>query len=237
MIIDIGNSKIKLATFEGFSLIKEFFFEVIEDMVSVVRQLKFDQIIVSSVKWSHEELKTFFPFTFLFLTYRTPLPIQNAYTTPETLGMDRIAAVVGALGFRKKGPLLTIDLGTCITYDFLNKKGAYVGGAISPGIKMRFEAMHNQTAKLPSTGLTGEQVELVGDSTATCLKSGVYYGTKYEIEGIVAHYKNQYGELNVFICGGDANFFESLTKDYIFVIPNLILHGLNRILIYNVNKK
>ena len=97
--------------------------------------------------------------------------------------------------------------------------------------------MHDQTARLPLTKLTGEMVDVTGSNTVTCLKSGVYYGVKYEVEGAIAQYKNHHGELKVFICGGDANFFESLTKDYIFVIPNLILHGLNRILRYNVNKK
>lgn len=237
LVVDIGNSKIKLAAFEGTALIQEITCGGLEALFPAVQNIPFDEVIVSSVKWGLEEIKSYFPYPFIYLSDKTPLPIKNLYASPQSLGVDRIAAVVGALGLVGNGPLLAIDLGTCITYDFLNGKKEYLGGAISPGIKMRFEAMHKFTARLPLTGWAGESVELVGNNTHSSLQSGVYYGVKHEIEGVIADYKRQYNELKVFICGGDANFFESLTKDHIFVIPNLILHGLNRILTYNVNKK
>ena len=237
MVIDIGNSRIKAATFEDFSLTNEFTCKSLEELVTVIGQLLFDEVIISSVKMELDEIRATFPFPFTYFTTHTPLPVRNLYSSSNTLGVDRIAAVVGALSFMENGPCLTIDMGTCITYDFMNGKNEYLGGAISPGINMRFRAMHDQTARLPLTKLTGEMVDVTGSNTVTCLKSGVYYGVRYEVEGAIAQYKNHHGELKVFICGGDANFFESLTKDYIFVIPNLILHGLNRILRYNVNKK
>lgn len=236
-IIDIGNTRIKAASFNGPALVKEFSFDTLEDLSKVIEQIEFDYVIVSSVKWNLEDLNAYFSFPFTFLTSKTPLPIQNSYASPETLGMDRIAAVIGGLSYCKEGPILAIDLGTCITYDFLNGFNTYLGGAISPGIEMRFKSMNAQTARLPLTDWRGTNVDLIGNSTLSCLHSGVHYGVKYELAGIIAHYKKQHKDLKVFICGGDANFFESLTKDYIFVIPNLILHGLNRILTYNVNKK
>jgi type III pantothenate kinase len=236
LIIDIGNTRLKAATFKGPALVKEFSFDSLEELVPAMSTMVFDHVILSSVKWTREELNEFFPFPYTFLTHQTPLPIHNLYGSPETLGMDRIAAVMGALNFAKEGPVLAIDFGTCITYDFLDAKNNYLGGAISPGIGMRFVAMHANTARLPLTHLNGGLVELTGNNTHSCLQSGVQYGVKFELEGIIARYKKQHKHLRVFICGGDAKFFESLTKDYIFVIPNLILHGLNRILTYNVNK-
>lgn len=237
LIIDIGNTRLKAAIFNGPALVKDYAFDSLENLIQAVTTLNFDHVILSSVKWTQEELDVSLPFPYTFLTHKTPLPIQNLYGSPETLGMDRIAAVMGALSYAKEGPVLAIDLGTCITYDFLDEKNNYLGGAISPGIGMRFGAMHDNTARLPLTQLNDEMVELTGNNTKSCLQSGVMYGVKFEIEGIIAHYKKQHKHLRVFICGGDAKFFESLTKDYIFVIPNLILHGLNRILTYNVNKK
>lgn len=237
LIIDIGNSRLKAAIFKGPALVNDYAFDSLEDLVQAMPTMNFDHVILSSVKWTQEELNGFFPFPYTFLTHQTPLPIQNLYGSPETLGMDRIAAVMGALSYAKEGPVLAIDLGTCITYDFLDAKNNYLGGAISPGIGMRFGAMHANTARLPLVHLNGGLVELTGNNTQFCLQSGVQYGVKFELEGIIAQYKKQHKHLRVFICGGDAKFFESLTKDYIFVIPNLILHGLNRILTYNVNKK
>jgi type III pantothenate kinase len=171
----------------------------------------------------------------VFFNHRTPVPVDNHYGTPDTLGLDRLAAVIGGMDWAK-GPLLAIDLGTCITYDFLNEEGAYKGGAISPGLQMRAKAMATQTANLPLVEINPE-VGFVGNSTVTCLQSCVYYGVMAEISGIIENYSQNHDDLKVFICGGDAKYFERLTKDHIFVIPNLVLHGLNRILTYNVDKK
>jgi type III pantothenate kinase len=132
--------------------------------------------------------------------------------------------------------LLAIDLGTCITYDFLNGKGAYMGGAISPGLQMRAKAMAAHTANLPLVEISPD-VNLLGDSTVSCMQSGIYHGVMAEMSGIIQKYSQNHDDLKVFICGGDAKYFERLSKDHIFVIPNLVLHGLNRILTYNVDKK
>jgi type III pantothenate kinase len=198
--------------------------------------LEFSHTIVSSVKWDKHELESIIPFPFLFFDHGIRLPIHNKYSTPHTLGLDRLAAVMGARAWGNHGPALAIDLGTCITYDVINAADEYLGGAISPGVSMRFEAMHRQTARLPLATLTKFPPPFIGEDTVSCLQSGVFFGVREELKGMIKAYAHIYPDLKVFICGGDAEYFESLTKDHIFVIPNLVLYGLERILTYNVDK-
>ncbi|MDO9552744.1 type III pantothenate kinase [Rhodonellum sp.] len=236
LIIDIGNTRMKAAIFEGEILVMEKAFHDISELREFSKSVEFDHCIISSV--ISVDLEAALGFPFLLLTKDTELPIENHYATPETLGVDRKAAAVGGRVMLEKGPVLVIDLGSCITYEFLNEKNQYLGGAISPGLNMRFKAMHTQTAKLPLVGLEDSQsIRLIGDSTEMGLRSGVYFGVQFEMEGFMQAYRSQHQDLKVIICGGDSKFFESLTKDHIFVIPNLVLYGLNRILTYNVNKK
>jgi type III pantothenate kinase len=235
-VVDIGNTRIKTAQFEGQRLIAEVHFENFDTFLGFSRTLSFDHALISSVTYTEEALQDLLDFPFLFLSKSTLLPIKNLYTTPETLGVDRKAAAVGARCVIEKGPLLAIDLGSCITYEYLDEEDRYLGGAISPGLRMRFRAMHQQTAKLPLLELQlNEKLELIGNSTEKGMKSGVYYGILHEMQGFIEAYQARYPGLRVIICGGDSKFFESLTKDHIFVIPNLVLYGLNRILTYNVN--
>ena len=213
-------------------------FESLADLKSYISQQKFDACLISSVKYAEEDLKEALGFDFLYFTRETAIPISNKYGTPDTLGVDRKAAAVGARAKFSEGNLLAIDLGSCITYDFLNAADEYLGGAISPGLAMRFKAMHQQTARLPLEVLNEQEMpQLLENSTRSGLRSGVYHGILFEMEGFIAAYKQQHQDLKVIICGGDSKFFETLTKDYIFVIPNLVLFGLNRILTYNVHKK
>ncbi len=235
-VIDIGNTRFKTALFEDGKVQSENNFEDFELFLAFTKTLQFEQALVSSVTYSKEQLEDLLVFSFLFLDKKTSLPITNKYATPETLGVDRKAAVIGARAMLPHGPLLAIDLGSCITYDLLDSEDNYMGGAISPGLQMRFRAMHQQTARLPLVEMEGGLVpEFIGDSTVNCLRSGVYFGILHEIDGFVQTYQKQYDDLKVIICGGDSKIFESLTKDHIFVIPNLILYGLDRILSYNVN--
>lgn len=224
--------------FDEFELLEEDSTENMGNLLQTVAGWSFEHVIVGSVRWSKEELLQLLPFEFLYLENGVDLPVKNGYETPHTLGLDRLAAAVGAYGIAGSGPVLSIDLGTCITFDFIDAEHVYRGGAISPGLQMRFQAMHAQTARLPKVDFTEKEAipELVGKNTLLGMKSGVYYGIKHEILGVISQYLSEHTGLKVFICGGDAKFFESLTKGHIFVIPNLVLHGLNRILIYNVNK-
>ncbi len=197
--------------------------------------LSFERAMISSVKWDQEELEEGLNFPFTWFNHDLKLPITNVYKSPSTLGLDRIAAAVGLAFFNPGGESLGIDMGTCITYEFLDGETIYRGGGISPGVSMRFKAMHSFTSRLPLVGLASEPPVLVGATTEECMQSGVFFGVMGEIHYTVERYRKDYPDLKVYICGGDAPYFESLTKDYIFVIPNLVLYGLNRILTYNVS--
>jgi type III pantothenate kinase len=235
-VIDIGNTRLKTALFEEGKVLLEKDFEDFGTFLEAAGTFEFQHAIVSSVTYSKEQLEELLGFSFLFLDKNTVLPMKNKYATPETLGVDRKAAVIGGRSKIKSGPILAVDLGSCITYDFLDEKDNYLGGAISPGLRMRFRSMHQQTARLPLVELeSGAIPDFVGNSTVSCLRSGVYFGILNEINGFIQKYQEQYHDLKVIICGGDSKIFESLTKDHIFVIPNLILYGLDRILSYNVN--
>jgi len=235
-VVDIGNTRIKTAVFEGDKMLGEEIFETFEQFSDYSKTLIFDHAIISSVTYTDQQLEEMLDFSFIFLDRETPVPIENLYATPETLGVDRKAAAIGARCIIEKAPLLAIDLGSCITYELLDAEDRYYGGAISPGVRMRFRAMHRQTARLPLVELlAGERPDLIGNSTVNGMKSGVYYGILHEIKGFIQAYQEKYPGLRVIICGGDSKIFESLTKDHIFVIPNLVLYGLNRILTYNVN--
>jgi len=131
-------------------------------------------------------------------------------------------------------PCLVIDAGTCITYDFVDANRNYQGGGISPGLNMRFRAVHTFTAKLPLvTPIKGAR--LIGDTTESSIQSGVVNGLLAEMEGIIRLYTEEFPGLRVILCGGDAGFFENQLKASIFASPELVLLGLNSILIHNVN--
>jgi type III pantothenate kinase len=163
-----------------------------------------------------------------------PMPIQIRYATPETLGVDRIAAACGAIALFPGKNCLAIDAGTCITYDFIDHAGNYWGGGISPGIEMRLKAMHTFTTRLPLVKVN-QQASLIGNSTESCLQSGALFGVLGEIEGIIQKYDQNYQELKVIICGGDISLFENQLKPTIFAAPDLVLMGLNRILLQNAS--
>jgi type III pantothenate kinase len=236
LIVDIGNTRIKTARFEGEALVDENWFVALDEVIAYSNLHPFKNAIVSSVALHEEDLREKLKFPFLYLSKETPVPIKNLYATPNTLGVDRKAAVIGARTKFEDGPIMAIDMGSCITYDLLDEDNRFFGGAISPGISMRFKSMHSLTARLPLASLEqGKAPEIIGNDTIRGLQSGVYNGILFELKGYIKNYQRQYGDLRVIICGGDSIFFESLTKDSIFVIPNLVLFGLNRILRYNVN--
>ncbi len=177
------------------------------------------------------ELAPLFPLIILGPT--TPLPITNKYSTEDTLGYDRIAAAVQAWQLFPNTPVLAIVAGTCITYNVVDGNGNFLGGAISPGLHMRIEAMHEKTQKLPLIKLKGEH-PLTGTTTETSLRSGVYNGTVAELEGMIYHYLKQYPGLNTVIGGGDATLLAEALKNGIFARPNLVAQGLYSILEYHV---
>jgi type III pantothenate kinase len=174
--------------------------------------------------------------TLLVLDENTPIPVENRYMTPATLGRDRLAAVVGAWELFPQKNILVIDAGTCITYDLLLAPGIYLGGNIAPGMGMRLQAMHVFTANLPEAPRP-QDFMLIGNSTESALQNGGQWGAILETEGLIARCEEVYGELTLIATGGDAEHFEKNLKRKIFVNPNLVLIGLNKILNYNVQNK
>ncbi len=237
LIVDIGNTFVKLAVFEGNNLIE---LTQEEHLSTSIIDQYFSKYAIksgafSSVRASGEEESLLKKYNFLKLTHLTPLPLQNHYKTPETLGVDRLAAVVGAKSFLKDIDLLIIDIGTCITYDFINSKNEYLGGAIAPGFQMRFKALHHFTEKLPLISFSKEKLKTTGDTTESSIVSGVYSGMKNEIEGTINDYLSQYETLKIVVTGGDINLFDLEPKNRIFADEFLVLKGLNEILNYNEN--
>ncbi len=238
LAIDIGNTRTKLAVFDGDTLLRK---EIWEELtVAKLKQLAYNQklekIILSSVSRQSEEVMAFLKShaTFLELLPGTPLPIRIQYKTPETLGKDRIAAAAGAGHLFPKENCLVIDAGTCITLDLLNAEGIFLGGNISPGIEMRLKAMHHFTARLPLVKSTLELPDELGDSTENAIRNGAELGALLEVEGFIRACRKKYRPLRVVLTGGDADFFVKHTKTKIFAHQNLVLLGLNQILQHNV---
>ena len=177
--VDFGNTIAKVAIFRERVLQDKHFFPDSASLQVYLRHSPAENIIVSSVSFSSLEILSWAPVSGkkIILSATLSLPVKLKYKTPDTLGVDRIAAVCGALEIYPDQNCLIIDAGTCITFDLLDREGNYWGGAISPGVSLRFEAMHKFTAKLPLAKAVGEP-PLVGDSTESCLQSGVINGVK-----------------------------------------------------------
>ena len=228
LIIDQGNTQTKLAIFRQKTLLKKILYEQDNQLYELESQV--DAVILSSVKNDSNLLKVL-KGNPLLLNINTSLPVVNLYETPETLGNDRIAAVVGAATQFPKSNVLVIDAGTCITLDLFTLEG-YQGGSISPGIQMRLQALHQKTDRLPMVELDGE-VDIIGKNTIQSIQSGVLNGVLVEIDGMINRYKSQFSDLKVMLTGGDFQLFDKGLKNSIFVDPNLVLKGLNEILDYN----
>ncbi len=238
LIIDIGNSRTKFSVFNrGEILITVPVDELTPQHIRVLKNEyeALDNVIISATKNYSAELKQALQQNFknfIELSATTPLPVKNRYKTKDTLGRDRIAAVVGAFDLYPETNVLVIDAGTAITYDIINEKGEYLGGNISPGIDMRFKALHQFTDKLPLV-TRKDNSKLFGDKTESAIRAGVQNGVVFEIDRNIDTFKEFYNNLKVIITGGNAEFFEKKLKNSFFVHFNLIAMGLNRILEYN----
>ncbi|MDR0893382.1 MAG: type III pantothenate kinase [Mediterranea sp.] len=237
LIIDIGNTAAKVAVFEGTEMqeVRTENNQALECLPELCARYPLERGIVATVVDLGEPLLATLkalPFPLLWLSGQTPLPITNLYETPETLGMDRLAAVVGANAHAPGRDILVIDAGTCVTYEFIDAEGRYHGGNISPGMQMRFKALHQFTARLPLVEPEGRQLSM-GRDTDTAIRAGVLKGMEYEIAGYIMSMKHKYPQLLAFLTGGDGFSFDSSVKSIIFADRFLVLKGLNRILNYN----
>jgi type III pantothenate kinase len=168
----------------------------------------------------------------IILDEKTPVPVTNGYKTPATLGKDRLAAAVAGHTLFPRRPVLVVNSGTCITYDFVDADGLYHGGAISPGLNMRFRALHTFTGKLPLIDVA-DSGHLNGDTTESSLRAGVIFGITDEIEGFARRYSDRYPGLTVVLSGGDHNYFVKRLKISTFAVPNIVITGLHQILTFN----
>ena len=228
--LDEGNTSVKLALFDNETLVSKY---NNIDLNFVIKLLpKCDRLILSTVK-NKSNFKTLFSNkNFVLLNNSTPLPIKILYKSPTSLGNDRIALAVGAITNFPNKNVLVIDAGTCITYDLINSKKEYLGGSISPGIQMRYNALHQFTSQLPLLESV-DTAMLTGVNTEESIHSGIINGVFVEIDGIIQRYTNQYPDIKVIVTGGNAKFFDKGLKNTIFAKPNLLMEGLNKILDYN----
>jgi type III pantothenate kinase len=240
LVIDIGNTFTKIAIFSNNQVIFNNNYDslVVNDLKELLNKFNIVNSIIAEVKNFDAELTLLLEQkTNLFkLNQNTKLPFNNKYTTPTTLGKDRIAVISAASKLYPNSNVLVIDVGTCITFDIIDASNNYLGGAISPGLEMRFNALEHFTEKLPKVALEDKnEPQFVGDSTVNSIKSGVYFGIKHEIEGVISTYSEQYADLKIVLTGGNAERFELASKNRIFADKFFVLKGLNEIL--NENAK
>lgn len=163
----------------------------------------------------------------------TPVPLLNLYKSAATLGSDRLAVAIGANTLMPHANVLSIDAGTCVKYNFVNQLNEYLGGAISPGIAMRLNAMHHFTAALPMVDFNQNYSQTIGRSTTESILSGALVATACEIDGMINRYIYDYPDLHVYITGGDAEYLCKQVKSRFFANPDLLMIGLNTILEFN----
>ena len=238
LIIDTGNTLTKIALFQGRELVAFTSFAGV-DTKHIIQFCEANPLIknaiLSTVKEHPAEVDQFLKqnFNTILFSHKTPVPVINKYSTPETLGKDRLAGVIGAQHLFHACDILVIDAGTAITYDLITANGEYFGGAISPGITMRYKALHTFTSRLPLMDYYDE-APLIGDNTSSSIQSGVLNGVVSEMEGIIKRYQLRYAGLKIIMTGGDHNYFDKRLKIKTFAAPNLVLEGLNLILNFNI---
>ncbi|HOO84491.1 MAG TPA: type III pantothenate kinase [Prolixibacteraceae bacterium] len=238
LVIDIGNTRTKVAVFEKNRMLKSSLTDTLtnENIEQILEEFSdIENAIISSVRNNTNEIQQIvsqhIPYC-IVLDHNTPIPIENHYQTPQTLGKDRLAAAVGANYVYPNTNLLIIDAGTAITYDFVNNSNQYKGGFITPGINMRFKALHHFTQKLPLLQAIAPQ-HIEGINTELSIIGGIQYGIEGEAKQIIEHFKLGTNKLMIILTGGDTKYFEKLLKNYKFVALEIILLGLNIILEFN----
>jgi type III pantothenate kinase len=238
LCIDIGNTRFKIALFEGDEVIemitcnKQELTPILNKLVEIY---PVKAMIVSTTRKSIPKKIRIMGSQFknyIELSDQTKVPINIEYRTPETLGRDRIAASVGANFLYPGEGNIVVDAGTCVTYDYISKEGSFLGGNISPGINMRMKAMNAFTSNLPLVELQSPS-GILGQSTEEALQNGSIKGTIYEIDSFIREIENKYGKSKVILTGGDADYFVDYFKSKIFVVQNLVLIGLNKIIQHN----
>lgn len=239
LVIDIGNTQIKYAVFHNNTLLWQersvpaLFLSNIKALFQHFPKIS-GAILCSVSGVAKKECDVVALFCRVYvLSSTSKVPFKNSYATSYTLGADRIALATAAFYHNPRGNTLVVDAGTCITYDMVNNAGEYMGGAISPGLTLRYKALHHYTAALPLLQPQHELLDFIGNSTQSSIHSGVLNGLACEIDGVIAQYRSRFQDLTVVLTGGDAPFFAKRLKNVIFANANFLLEGLNHLLEYN----
>lgn len=242
LVIDIGNTQVKFAVFSNRKIQKTIIEDeinpaLVDDLIKEYPDLKhaiscsvgnIDKNLINNLRDKFD--------LFIEMGPETLIPIENLYNTKETLGYDRIAAAVGANSLFPCSNLMIIDAGTAITYDVVDENNRYLGGNISPGLEMRYRALHEFTKKLPLVQRS-DDFPLIGKTTEEAIRSGVQSGIIAEMDAMIDKVKDQWINCKTVLTGGDSFFFDEKLKNTIFVMFELTLLGLNRIIEYNAEKK
>ena len=238
LVLDFGNTNIKLALFNHGQLIESHHYREISPKSMnnfLLERPGIKNCILSSVIDHPIAINKLLRDSFFFIDMNEnpPIPLKSLYLSRETVGTDRLAAAVAEAHHFAGQNVLVVNIGSCITYEFGNSNGEYLGGAISPGVEMRLKALNPFTDKLPL--ISFKVVEhFIGNTTETSMLSGVFYGIIAEIESLTKQYEECYPGLKVILSGGDLNYFDKRLKVSIFAFPNIVIHGLHKILEFNV---
>ncbi len=239
LTIDWGNTRLKAGWFDGDTLVEIGRFDRVDGLQHALLTYPADHVIVSSTNRPANELHADLALfdgaaDWLILGPNTPLPIRNGYETPQTLGADRLAGAAGAVSLFPGQPCLIVDMGTCLTTDFVAADGTFQGGLIAPGFQMRLQAMHTLTQRLPLiTPTPDDDPPITAKNTRDAMLGGVLHGMTFELAGLLTYYANQHPNLRIIVCGGDGPLFLNRLKPGIFAVPELVLRGLNHILRFN----
>lgn len=239
LAVDVGNTRIKGAVFEDDMFLEHFVF-MKNDLEKSIQNIlkknkKIAHLVVSSVGDVEKQLFLGFKndLNVHFVSHEDVFPFINCYSTPKTLGIDRMVLAAGAtLQFPNQNRLV-IDTGTCVTFDFVDENDNYLGGAIAPGLRLRYEALHNYTAKLPLLTLENPK-DLIGNSTSDSIHSGVVNGLVYEIDGFIDEYRARYSNFIIILTGGDTDFLAKRLKNTIFANSNFLLESLSQTFQYKI---
>ena len=233
LCIDIGNSRAKIALFQGDTVVLEQVCEVLtkDFLQDIFEKYDIKKSIISSVTHNKREIITFIRkrTSLVELTNETPISLKINYLTPHTLGRDRIAAAVGGMEILPKSDILVIDIGSCVTMDLVTADGVFYGGNIAPGFLMRINAMHDYTAKLPTVKPQIPE-NILGRNTADAVLCGAFWGIVSEVNALLDRLLSDYPNISIVLTGGDAHYFENHLKNCTKIVPNLVLIGLNKIL-------
>jgi type III pantothenate kinase len=242
LVVDIGNTFTKIGVFEHDELLETSQYQLVDTAViaGFLNKHTISRAIISTVKAGGAQWEPALSKKTEVIWFSAGMTgaVNNRYQTPATLGPDRLAGVIAANHLYPGVNSLVIDAGTCITYDWVDAKGNYFGGSISPGLKMRFKAVNYYTASLPLINADETFTEIYGNDTASSIRSGIQNGIKYELTGFIESYKSNIKDLNIILTGGDSIFFDTLLKNSIFapcikIDPHLVLKGLNAAIPHN----